>query len=281
MRTVFSNPDLNKQFLEQGYVVIDLLDKVACNEALELCRKLHTNQTPEVFFTTTHSFDFEYRKLCNDAITDFLLPKLKSVLYNYLPLHGNFMIKPKGDNSECGLHQDWTFVDENKFRSVNVWVALQDTNIDNGCIHVVPFSHKFLFPVRGRNIRTVYGESISLIKENLLKPVPIRAGQCVIFDSALLHYSPNNVSDKARIVVSLMFYPNDAQLIHYVYDKQNFSQVTKFLVEQEFFVQLGSSEDYFSEDGEIQTISTARMSYPSILEQIGTLRIKRKMEIQE
>jgi hypothetical protein len=264
MPSAFKNSELDTTFLKNGYIVTNLLTHSECNEMMRTYEKLHPDQSTEIFFTTTHSFDYEYRQLCSHEISDFLYPKLKTVLDNYLPLYGNYMVKPKGDNSTCCLHQDWSFVDEKKFRTVNVWVALSDTDITNGCIHVVPGSHRLPFPVRGRNMTTVYNDAIPLIVKNLLHSVPLMAGQCVVFDSAIIHYSPNNLSNEIRVAASLMLYPAEAQLIHYVFDKQDSAVVTKYEVEQDFFTQYGSSQAYFSNAGKPEKIDTTSMNYESI-----------------
>ena len=193
MRNVFLNPVLNDLFLQKGYVVIDLLDQEQCIDPLLAYERLHGKQTPDRFFTTTNSFDPSYRKACNDYINGFLLPHLHRMFDNYLPLFGNFMVKPPHNNSACNLHQDWTFVDESAFRTVNVWLALQDTDTVNGCIHLIPGSQILPFPVRGRNINRVYENAIPSMVENLVEAVPLKKGQCIIFDSAVLHYSPNNL----------------------------------------------------------------------------------------
>jgi len=270
MRKVFSDSELNASFLKKGYVKLDLLDPKTCDKGIAIYKKIHGNETPNSFFTTTHSFDLEYRMACNEAIKGFLTPPVSGFLNDYLPLYGNFMIKPPGVNSECGLHQDWTFVEEERFRTVNVWVALQDTDIHNGCIHVIPGSQNLPFPIRGRNIDRVYNEAMSLMKGNLMEPLPLKKGQCAIFDSAILHYSPDNVSEKMRIAVSLMFYPADAILLHYSRDKSS-GEIKKHIVNPEFFVEFASAENYFSQDGEPVNISWDKVTFESIKSSLAVL----------
>jgi hypothetical protein len=270
MRNVFSDSELNASFLEKGYVILDLLDQGACDEGIAIYEKIHGNGAPKSFFTTTHSFDQKYRQACNEAIKGFLTPHVSVLLDNYIPLYGNFMIKPPGVNSECGLHQDWTFVDEENFRTVNVWVALQDTDIHNGCIHVIPGSQNLPFPIRGRNIERVYNEAMGLMKDNLMKALPLKKGQCVVFDSAVLHYSPDNASEKMRIAVSLMLYPADAALIHYSKNKSS-GEIKKYMVNPDFFVDFASAEDYSSQSGEVINLNRGKVTFESIKSGLTTI----------
>ncbi|MEZ5009084.1 MAG: phytanoyl-CoA dioxygenase family protein [Chitinophagales bacterium] len=49
------------------------------------------------------------------------------------------LAKKPNSTHKVGLHQDWTsYVDEETFRSFNVWVALCDTGRDNGGLNVLP-----------------------------------------------------------------------------------------------------------------------------------------------
>jgi Phytanoyl-CoA dioxygenase (PhyH) len=246
MRKVFSDPEMNSLFLKKGYVIIDLMDQDQCDGALLMYEKLHSNFASDKFFTTTNSLDSSYRHHCNDYLAGLIMPMVKDLFDDYLPLFGNFMIKPPSLGSECNLHQDWTFVDESEFRTVNVWVALQDTDQHNGCIHVIPGSQNISFPIRGRNIKRAYENAIQSMVDSMMEAVPLRKGQAVIFDSSILHYSPPNRSDKVRIALSLMFYPADAKLVHFVYSKDNSEQIAKYNVDVEFFVKFAADEDYVS-----------------------------------
>ena len=269
MRRVFFNPELNNGFLKKGYVVLDLMSPNTCDEARLAFEKMHKSQKIDKFFTTTNSLDASFRQLCNDYISSLLEPLVRKVVDNYKPLYSNFMIKPPVVDSICDLHQDWTFVDESRFRSINVWVALQDTDISNGCIHVIAGSQNIMFPVRGRNISRVFENAITSMTEHLMTPVPLKKGQCVIFDSAIFHYSPVNTSMDTRIAMSIMLYPADAPLFHYVYSKQNPQQVKKYPVDPEFFLELAADEDFDTDSGETLTIDWQEVSFDFIKSELA------------
>ena len=50
-----------------------------------------------------------------------------------------FMTKSKRDsNGALRPHQDWSIVDEESFRSYNVWIPLVNVDENNGAIQVLP-----------------------------------------------------------------------------------------------------------------------------------------------
>lgn len=242
MRRVFHQDWLNSVFFEQGYVVTSLISKTAVNSLKEQFNTLyHEAGIFDSFFTTTHHPEASLRIKSDRLIRSYLESPALNRLDCYNSLYGNFMIKDPGD-TECGLHQDWTFVDESACRTVNVWLALDATDVQNGCIHVVPKSHRMPFRIRGRNNTMPYSGIGEQIIRNDLIPIPLLPGEAVIFDSSLIHYSPVNTSNLRRHAASLMFYPAEAELIHYRFDL-NEQTVRKYRVDDSFFLQFSSAED--------------------------------------
>jgi hypothetical protein len=122
--------------------------------------------------------------------------------------------------SGFGLHQDLSLVDEREHRSVEVWVALDDTNAQNGQLWMVPGSHRWL----PGNIRGVNGfpfafrEVARRIVEQHAVPVPVPAGHAVVFNHATLHFSLPNRTDLPRMVAITDLIPEEAEHLHYFGD---------------------------------------------------------------
>jgi ectoine hydroxylase-related dioxygenase (phytanoyl-CoA dioxygenase family) len=152
-------------------------------------------------------------------ISDFVIPLLSPIVNeyfeNYQLILGNYLIKKPQKNTHIPIHQDWTFVDEEQFFSLSIWCPLIDVDQNNGCLQVVPCSHRM-----SKNIRpapkypncfaNVYDE----VKKNLLT-LPLRAGEAIFYDHALLHASPVNNSQTKRPAVILGLTHKDALLRHY------------------------------------------------------------------
>jgi hypothetical protein len=246
MRRVFHQDWLNRLFFDQGYVVIPLISKAAVNSLKEEFNILYRESGIfDSFFTTTHHPEDSLRIKSDRLIRSYLELPAFHRLDRYNSLYGNFMIKDPGD-TECGLHQDWTFVDESACRTVNVWLALDATDIQNGCIHVMPKSQRMPFRIRGRNNSMPYSAIGEQIIRNDLIPVPLLPGEAVIFDSSVIHYSPVNTSSSRRHAASLMFYPAEAELVHYRFDLSE-QKVRKYRVDESFFLQFSSAEDVIPE----------------------------------
>ena len=90
---------------------------------------------------------------------------------------------------------------------------LIDTNRRNGCLRVIPGSHRRRHRLHG--LPPAHGEDLARAEEHhpALQPdpdevdVPVRAGDVVIGDARLLHSAHPNVSGQRRTVITLWFLP--------------------------------------------------------------------------
>jgi len=214
MVPIFKNPSLQTSFSEQGYVTMPLLDEADTEKLLQLFNR-HSEQYQTPFHTSHFSTDKHYKRQVNDAITEIVFPKAESLLANCRPIFANSMIKNPGSDYFMPLHADWTYVDENLFRSVAIWVPLVDTSKENGCLGVIEGSHKVLNKIRGPRIQqSSYEHDRDWVKQ-LGKLLPMKAGGAVIYDHALLHFSPPNKTAFVRPALNLSIVPKDAEIIHY------------------------------------------------------------------
>ena len=73
--------------------------------------------------------------------------------------HDHAMVKPPGQSSRAtNWHQDAPYWRMDPVGSFSAWIAVDDVDVDNGCLHFVPGSHRY-----GRQepiSLTVEGESI-------------------------------------------------------------------------------------------------------------------------
>jgi hypothetical protein len=118
-------------------------------------------------------------------------------------------------DSETAPHQDITFVDESRFVSVNVWIALQDTDETNGCMYFLRGSHNFLHTIRPTHeYKWTYQNVIDEIKSASVS-FPVKAGEAFIFNHAVIHGSHPNTSGAVRLAAVMAAYNSSADLIHY------------------------------------------------------------------
>jgi len=242
MRKVFKDNILDKQFYEQGYVIVDLKDKILSKNILKKVKSLKSG-VDAPFYTSLWSSDSNYRNTVNQIILENLAPIAEYLLYDYTPLFGDLLVKRPSWNKDFPVHQDWTFVDETQYASVYVWCPLVDVHPRNGNLQVVSGSHHFLDKIRGANITVSYETIKPEIQKKYTLDIPLKAGQAIIFNQALLHASPPNRSLSTRIAIGLLMLPKEAKIYHYMQDP-NSSDIKKFHVDKDFFLKYSENINF-------------------------------------
>jgi len=210
----FTDIQINKQFNKDGYVVLPLADSQTIHTLLMLLRE--TGSDKHHGFSTTHFLaDRNTKQIIHDGIVSALWPLLLPILKDYSPIFGNFMVKHAEGDSPVPLHADWTYVDEKEHVSLSVWMPLVDTNESNGCLAVIPASQRISYHIRGpRILQWDVPCNFELIAA-LGRRLTVNAGDVVIYDHRLLHYSDTNTSRKMRPAVNLSLAPKGVPIFHY------------------------------------------------------------------
>jgi phytanoyl-CoA hydroxylase len=126
-----------------------------------------------------------------DRIASLLGPDLK--LYQ-----DQLFMKPPRVGSRQKYHQDQPlgfFIDPAD-RMVTCWTALDDATLENGCLRVIPGTHRS--GVLAREVVQEYEQQA--VEGRLAQEVPLvlRAGECSLHHGHLLHSSFPNLSDQRR-----------------------------------------------------------------------------------
>ena len=214
MRSIFKDPDLQKEFERKGFVEMPALDSNDIRELHEIFLR-HEKEYAQPFHTSHFSTEINYKTEINDAIFRIVFDRIAPILENCKPIFGNLMIKHGMNDYAMPLHADWTYVNEDEFRSISAWIPLIDTNEENGCLGVIEGSHRVSEKIRGPNIQqNSYTKDKDWVKKygNLL---PTKAGHAILFDHALMHYSPPNTVDGTRPALNLSIVPAEADIFHY------------------------------------------------------------------
>lgn len=231
--TVFKDSALESEFQEKGYAVIPFLSA----EEIDFLKAMFfetINQSggpkigPNVDFQTQSeiSYDFtfidnniEYKQKVFDIITSTFNNKANNYLLNYKPIIANYIRKKEG-GGEVPMHQNWAFVDEEKYTSVSIWVPLVDSNEENGTLQMVEGSHKRFGRYRGPMVPWELRDLKAQIISHHLTPMNVKAGQAVILDDSIVHYSDINKTQGLRLAIQLIMIPEAANSIHYHLDKE-------------------------------------------------------------
>lgn len=158
------------------------------------------NKRPE-FIWENHLEEPFWFELCRhpkilDAVEDVLGPDL-------LLLMSGLIAKPPHCGYPVDWHQDntyWPSVEGTDI--VTVWLAVDDSDVENGCMCVVPRSHQ-----GSVEMATIRADRDSVLKikvemsdemKRAAKPVELKAGDASIHDSFILHGSSANTSARRR-----------------------------------------------------------------------------------
>lgn len=249
MRSVMRDEVLEQQFQKEGYVTIPFLNAQEVADLkkgfFDLLPKSGGNITADetgIDIPITYDFTFidknpEFKQAVYDKITKYFHPHVKKWLANYRPVIANY-IRKNTDAGEVPLHQNWAFVDERKCTSVSIWCPLVDSNETNGTLQVVPGSHKRFGEIRGPMIPWELEGIKQDIIDHHLKPMNIKAGEAVVLDDSIVHYSALNKTNDLRLAIQLILVPAEEKSIHYHMDSAtNPDQVQVLEVDTDFYMQ--------------------------------------------
>ena len=215
MSSVFRDPLLQQQFDKQGYVLVSSLINGGDIEELKGLFTKFREECNSNFHTTHFSTNVEYKKQVHDVIASVVGLKASPLLNDFIPLFGNFMIKNPDPENFMPLHADWTYVDESKFSSVAIWVPLVNVDAENGCFGVIEGSHQVTNIIRGPMLKQSTLQWDKEWEQRLGKLIPMKAGDAIIYNHRLLHYSPPNRSELARPAINLSLVPKGVPWLHY------------------------------------------------------------------
>lgn len=243
MRRVLNSDELQQEFDEKGYVKVKLFEP----EEIEELKKIHDSLHPNDRFNTQeknvkYHFSFldtnkDYKKQVFTRLSEAFQPKLDKWLYNYEPLVINFVNKEPG-LGEVPIHQNWNFVDETKYVSVSVWAPLVDVAEVNGTLEMIDGTHRtFRNILRSPSIPWFFTGYEKYLIEHYCKPIDVKAGEALIFDDSIIHYSKPNKGTYNRLVIQVIAKPKEVQAKHYYMKKKLFGlEMQELDVDSNFFL---------------------------------------------
>jgi len=215
VRRTLLDDELERRFTEEGYVSRPLLD---ATEVAAL-RSMFFERWPEGsgFHTDVERAGPDGRREVHELLAPTWERHLPRVLDDHRVFMASFLVKWPGPDSDLYVHQDTTYVDEDRYRSVAFWVALDDIGPeqDNGPLEVAPGSHRWADEYRGTNVVPWHRRHEERARAAMV-PVRVSAGDLVVMDNRLIHWSPPNRSDRPRVVVAAAAVPAEAELLHAV-----------------------------------------------------------------
>jgi len=136
--------------------------------------------------------DMLFNPVITDTLTKIIGPNVKC-------MQSMFFVKHAGRPGQA-WHQDEAFIPTRDRSMTGVWIALDEATVDNGCLWVIPGSHKsgVLWPGRAHgnpefdHTEEAFGYPYA---EEEAIPVELKPGSILFFNGYLLHKSNKNITE--------------------------------------------------------------------------------------
>jgi len=133
---------------------------------------------------------------------------------------GGFLISKPGKGAPLFWHQDWWGWDDpsaynSRGNQLFAMIYLTNTRVENGCLRVIPGSHRHDHPLH--HLDTAHSEGMQGYKDPTnsayadhpdMVAVPVEAGDVLSGDARLIHGAFANQTDEERPLLTLWFMPH-------------------------------------------------------------------------
>lgn len=193
---------------------MDIIEGRSIGPRVQFVKKLELLKTPEEReWAARKVYDFvdHEPRLARVAHHPKVLAALEK-LFGEKPkvVQDQAILKPPAGGAEKPWHQDMAYGPLAYDKSViGAWFALDPADLDNGCMHVIPYSHRDggvpHYAVRDWQIC----DSSVRVEQDVA--VPLAPGGVLLFSGLLHHGTPPNFSTKRRRSVQIHYAPASAQ----------------------------------------------------------------------
>ena len=199
-------------YLQDGYVIPDIRLPQVTLEAIKDHHNLLLKRHPE------------FRDYCPALLvhdTAFLnyarIPEIVDIVSqligeDILLWNSSFFAKPALNGTKTPWHQDGEYWPIRPLATCSVWIAVDDSTTENGCLKVIPGSHSarklykhkknlsqgLALPLELQNSEFDESQAVDLV---------LQAGQISLHDVYLMHSSEPNISSKPRRGMTLRYMP--------------------------------------------------------------------------
>ncbi|MGY8823862.1 MAG: phytanoyl-CoA dioxygenase family protein [Candidatus Latescibacterota bacterium] len=144
-----------------------------------------------------------------------ILDRIETLLGPNIDLFGStFFPKLADGGTSTHWHQDNYYFGTDSDQIISCGIYLQDTDAENGCLQVVPGSHRSGRLADHERDPSTHG-SWTHVDEQQAVMLPMPAGTVVLFSSNLLHGTADNTSTCTRYSTTWHYIPGDLDLANF------------------------------------------------------------------
>ena len=140
-----------------------------------------------------------------------IVDRIAALLRPNLDCFGTKFFSKLAGGTSTHWHQHNIYFGTTSDQIISCGIYLQDADLDNGCLQVVPQSHLMGEIVEHQRAKGMHG-SWTEIDSAQAVALPLAAGSVVIFSANLLHGTSDNHSDRTRYSTAWHYIPGDLAL---------------------------------------------------------------------
>jgi ectoine hydroxylase-related dioxygenase (phytanoyl-CoA dioxygenase family) len=222
------SPEQIKQYQDKGYLApIEALTKDEANEVeeeIEFIEKKWPNELKGLGRNYVHLISPIFDKIVHNSK---ILDAVENIIGKNILVGGTTLfIKDPDKKGFVSFHQDAKYIGFEPHNWVTAWLAITDSNEENGCMRMYSGTHKE--DLRAHNEKfnegnlLTRGQTVENVPIEKTEPVILKAGQMSLHHPKIVHGSGVNRSNKRRIGFVIQSYigTNVEQVIGKVYVQQ-------------------------------------------------------------
>ncbi|BCW98145.1 MAG: hypothetical protein KatS3mg024_0972 [Armatimonadota bacterium] len=220
--TISASSDLKEQraqFDDLGYAIFrqavprDLIEEASRH--VEWLQEQHPELRPEQLnYQLVIDDPFWVRLVSEPGLLDiaeqFIGPDIALFASHYIS-------KPPFDGQPVLWHQDGSYWPLEPMEVVTLWLAVDESTPENGCMRVIPRSHRLPLQELQPNtdVPSVLGSQIdpALVDESLAVDVILQPGDVSVHHPNVIHGSNANTSPKRRCGLTIRYIPTTTRIV--------------------------------------------------------------------
>tara|TARA_E500000331_G_scaffold295570_1_gene293872 strand:- start:992 stop:1819 length:828 start_codon:yes stop_codon:yes gene_type:complete len=221
-------PKQIKDYNDHGYVSpINVITSEEANKIRREIEKIENNWPNELSGlgrNYVHMISPTFDELCHNSK---ILDAVESIIGKDILICGTTLfIKNPNQEGFVSFHQDAKYIGLEPHNWVTAWIAVTDSNEENGCMRMWSGSHKNNLKKHSEKFNEgnllTRGQTVENVPLESTKPVILRAGQMSLHHPTIVHGSGLNKSNDRRIgfVVQSYIGSNVDQVLGKIYVQQ-------------------------------------------------------------
>ena len=219
-----------KQYQDKGFVApIEALSQDEANEVrdeIEFIEKKWPRELEELGRNNVHYISPIFDKVVHNSK---ILDAVEDVIGTNILVGGTTLfIKDPDQKGFVSFHQDAKYIGFEPYNWVTAWLAITDSNEENGCMRMWPGTHKDDLKIHEEKFNDdqgnllTRGQTIENVPIEKTEPVILKSGQMSLHHPRIAHGSGINKGNKRRIGFVIQSYigTNVEQVIGKVYVQQ-------------------------------------------------------------